>query len=151
MTVHVLSTIEFGEDWLGALVDNDARVEILEIPAERADELPSVVLREVEVMYTSLAFPTKKQAPKLRWVQLDTSGADHVRGTPVCENGAVTITSSAASRRGRWRSTSWRWYSASPTRLPNAARMRARATGRRTASAGSSTGRCQSGARAWRS
>lgn len=71
MTVHVLSTMEFGQEWLRALAGDDGRVEILEIPAERADELPGVVLCEVEVMYTSLAFPTPKQAPRLCWVQLE--------------------------------------------------------------------------------
>jgi hypothetical protein len=75
--------MEFGREWLEAVAGGDARVEIREIPAERAEELPGAVLREVEVMYTSLAFPTPKQAPRLRWVQLDTSGADHVRGTPL--------------------------------------------------------------------
>lgn len=126
MTVNVLSTMKFGEDWLGALAGDDARVEILEIPAERADELPSVVLREVEVMYTSLAFPTKKQAPKLRWVQLDTSGADHVRGTPVWENGAVTITSIGGVSPRPMAEYVMAMVLGFAHRLPNAARMRAR-------------------------
>jgi phosphoglycerate dehydrogenase-like enzyme len=126
VTVNVLSTMEFGHDWLAALAGGDERVEILEIPAERADELPDDVLREVEVMYTNLAFPTSEQAPRLRWVQLDTSGADHVRGTPVWENGAVTITSIAGVSPQPMAEYVMAMVLGFAHRLPNAARMRGR-------------------------
>ena len=124
MTVRVLSTMEFGREWLEAVGGDDARVEILEIPAEQADELPAEVLREVEVMYTSLAFPTPKQAPRLRWVQLDTSGADHVRGTPVWENRDVTITSIAGVSPRPMAEYVMAMVLGFAHRLPNAARMR---------------------------
>lgn len=124
MTVRVVSTMEFGHDWLTALVEDDERVEIVEIPAEHAEELPAEVLREAEVMYTSLAFPTPRQAPRLRWVQLDTSGADHVRGTPVWENEAVTITSIAGVSPRPVAEYVLAMVLGFARRLPNAARMR---------------------------
>ena len=125
MTVRVLSTMEFGHDWLAALTEGDERVEIVEMPAERAEELPVEVLRGAEVMYTSLAFPTREQAPLLRWVQLDTSGADHVRGTPVWENGEVTITSIAGVSPRPIAEYVLAMVLGFARRLPNAARMRA--------------------------
>ncbi|MGH3144924.1 MAG: hypothetical protein ACRDTR_03890 [Rubrobacter sp.] len=67
MTVRILSTIEFGRDWIEVVAD-DVRVEISEIPAERVDELPGEVLREVEVMYSDSVFPSPDQARHLRWL-----------------------------------------------------------------------------------
>jgi phosphoglycerate dehydrogenase-like enzyme len=45
------------------------------------------------VLYTGSVFPTVEQAPALRWVQLDTSGADHVVGSPLWAREDVRLTS----------------------------------------------------------
>lgn len=126
MTVRVLSTMEFGRDWLEAVAGDDVRVEITEIPAERVDELPGGVLREVEVMYTSSVFPSPEQAPHLRWLQLDTSGADHMRGTPLWENDVVTITSIAGVSPRPMAEYVMAMVLGFARRLPTAVRMRER-------------------------
>lgn len=144
MTVRVLSTMRFEPAWLEAVAAVSDRVELRQIAAESCDELPEDALREVEVLYTGSAFPRRDQAPALRWVQLDTSGADHVRGTPLWGSDVV-ITSiggisprpiaeyviaallalahrlprAAAGQRGHeWPSTAERWAWYRPVHVP---------------------------------
>lgn len=45
--------------------------------------VPDVLWREVEVLFTSDTFPTAAQAPRLRWVQLYSAGADKLEGLPL--------------------------------------------------------------------
>lgn len=125
MTVRVLSTMQFGRDWIEAVAD-DVRVDISEIPAERVEELPDKVLREVEVMYTGSVFPSPDQAPQLRWIQLDTSGADHLYDTPLWESGAVTITSIAGVSPRPMAEYVMAVVLGFARRLPTAVRMRER-------------------------
>jgi phosphoglycerate dehydrogenase-like enzyme len=56
---------------------------VLQFPAEKASEIPSELWRTVDVLHTSSALPDPTDAPRLRWIQLDTSGVDHVRDLPV--------------------------------------------------------------------
>ncbi len=78
----VLSTMRFDEPWLSAVRGVADDVQVAQVPAAHADELPADLLARAEVLYTSSVFPTPEQAPNLRWIQLDTAGADHVAGTP---------------------------------------------------------------------
>jgi phosphoglycerate dehydrogenase-like enzyme len=93
--MRVLSTMTFPEAWLADVAAASEGIAVEQIPAERADDLPAAALATAEVLYTGSAFPTREQAPALRWVQLDTSGADHVRRSPLWERHDVTITSLA--------------------------------------------------------
>ena len=92
-SINVVSTMRFDADWLSEVASATQGVELLQHPAERIDDLPPDVLARAEVLYTGSCFPDRSQAPKLRWVQLDTSGADHVVGTDLWTNDKVTITS----------------------------------------------------------
>lgn len=78
----VLSTMRFDEPWLEAVRGVADDVQVAQVPAAHADELPADLLARAEVLYTTSVFPTPEQAPNLRWIQLDTAGADHVVGTP---------------------------------------------------------------------
>lgn len=63
--------------------------------AAREDPLsvvPADLLAAAEVIYTSSVLPGAEVAPRLRWVQLDTSGIDHVRHTPLWDRREVAIT-----------------------------------------------------------
>jgi phosphoglycerate dehydrogenase-like enzyme len=40
------------------------------------DDLPAALWREVEVLFTFRAFPTREEAPRLRWIQLNSAGAE---------------------------------------------------------------------------
>lgn len=87
--LDVLVTLDFPASFLDAVRSVDDRVIVHHHPlpeeAVLAD-LPTDVLRKAEVMYTSSVLPGPAEAPSLRWVQLDTSGIDHVRGTALWES-----------------------------------------------------------------
>ncbi len=78
----VLSTMRFDDGWLEAVRGVGDDVRVAQVPAATVGEVPSELLAEAEVLYTSSVFPTREEAPRLRWIQLDTAGADHVVGTP---------------------------------------------------------------------
>ena len=93
MTTIVLSTERFDDAWLDDIAGVSPTISVVQHSAERAEDLPADVLREAAVLYTGSCFPTVAQAPRLAWVQLDTSGADHVVGTPLWEREEVQLTS----------------------------------------------------------
>ncbi|GLX97212.1 D-2-hydroxyacid dehydrogenase [Herbidospora sp. NBRC 101105] len=82
--INVLVTLDFDDDWLAAVTVPGVRVR--RHLARSAEEIPAEVLAETDVLYTNTAFPPHGAAPRLRWVQLDTSGCDHVKGTDLWES-----------------------------------------------------------------
>ncbi|MFC8226367.1 D-2-hydroxyacid dehydrogenase [Streptomyces sp. NPDC057287] len=80
--VHYLSTLSLSDAWLDRLRQRHPRVEITQITAEKASDVPDEVWRRTRVLHTGAVFPDARQAPALQWIQLDTSGADHLKGTP---------------------------------------------------------------------
>jgi phosphoglycerate dehydrogenase-like enzyme len=91
--IHVLSTGRFDDAWLADVAAASSRIVLAQHPAIEVDELPAELLARAEVLYTNSCLPTRAQAPALRWVQLDTSGADHVVHTPLWADGTVAVTS----------------------------------------------------------
>ena len=81
--VHYLSTLKFDPAWLADLRAVSPRLVIEQITATAADEISDETWRSVEVLHTSAVFPAPGQAPRLKWVQLDTSGVDHLRELPI--------------------------------------------------------------------
>ena len=85
-SVHVLSTMAFPEEWLARLRGVSPRLVVAQHTAGSVDEVPDEVWQRVDVLYTGSAFPDATRAPRLRWVQLDTSGVDHVRNTALWDS-----------------------------------------------------------------
>jgi phosphoglycerate dehydrogenase-like enzyme len=80
--VHYLSLLDFDEPWLDALRTSTPGLRVTQVHmAASADEVPDEVWADVEVLHTTSVLPAPGQAPNLRWVQLDTSGCDHLRDT----------------------------------------------------------------------
>lgn len=79
--VHVLSTMAFPEEWLERLRAISPRLVITQRTAAHADDVPAALWARSEIVYSGSVFPRPEQAPRLRWVQLDTSGVDHLLGT----------------------------------------------------------------------
>lgn len=92
MSVCYLSTLMFDDQWLDAVREQAPDVEILQVPAVTFRDVPDEVWARVHVLHTSSVLPPRAAAPKLRWVQLDTSGVDHVIGTDVWAAPDVDIT-----------------------------------------------------------
>ncbi|MFG3101404.1 D-2-hydroxyacid dehydrogenase [Streptomyces sp. NPDC048182] len=82
-TVHYLSTLSFPDAWLDRLRERHPRLEVTQITADSAADVPAEVWARTQVLHTGGVFPGAGQAPRLEWIQLDTSGADHLKDTPV--------------------------------------------------------------------
>ncbi|MGI8476313.1 MAG: D-2-hydroxyacid dehydrogenase, partial [Thermomicrobiales bacterium] len=90
--VRVLSTMAFPEAWLAQLRALSPRLVVTQHTAATADEAPAELWRQADVLYTGSAFPDPAAAPRLRWVQLDTSGVDHIRTSPLWASAAEITT-----------------------------------------------------------
>ena len=77
--VRYLSTLAFDDTWLDEVRRQVPSCRVEQITAEKPGDVPDEVWREIEVLHTSAVLPDPDLAPRLRWVQLDTSGVDHVR------------------------------------------------------------------------
>ena len=92
--VHVLSTVRFNEEQLDRLRAVSARLRLVQHTVRSVDELPPDVWSEVEVLCTFGALPEVAQAPRLRWVQLLSAGADHAIDHPVFREDVLLTTTS---------------------------------------------------------
>jgi len=90
--VHVLSTMSFPDEWLDRVRAISPRLVVEQHAAATLAEMPPRLLERVEVLYSGAVFPDAAQVPRLRWVQLDTSGVDHVVGTPLWRSNVAITT-----------------------------------------------------------
>ena len=81
--INYLSTMRFDDDFLKAIEAVSDDVEVRQPSATSADQIPPEVWAEVDVLHTSSVLCHPADAPRLRWVQLDTSGVDHLRAEPL--------------------------------------------------------------------
>ncbi|MGW6060455.1 D-2-hydroxyacid dehydrogenase [Streptomyces sp. NPDC055189] len=82
--VHYLSTLSFPDWWLDELRARHPRLTVTQVPAVSPADIPDEVWRRTQILHTGAVFPaTPATAPDLRWIQLDTSGADHLKDTGV--------------------------------------------------------------------
>ena len=91
--LHVAVTLDFPPSFVERVRSADDRVVVHHHPVEGpGDELPGPVLATAEVLYTSGVLPGPDAAPALRWVQLDTSGIDHLAASPLWDSDVVITT-----------------------------------------------------------
>lgn len=90
MTLTYLCTLDLPDDWFAELARRVPDVEI--VRAAAGDPPPAGVLVRVGLLHTSGWFPQAHEVPRLRCVQLDTSGVDHVRGTSLWDGGVPIAT-----------------------------------------------------------
>jgi len=81
VSLTYLSTLQFDDAWLAALRSAVPGLAVHQVPAATAAELPAELWGRVDVLHTATALPDPGDAPRLRLVQLDTAGVDHVAGT----------------------------------------------------------------------
>ena len=62
--------------------------------ARKPSAVPAEIWRDVEVLFTFRDVPTPEQAPELRWIQLNTAGADYLLGGPLVKRGVAVTTAS---------------------------------------------------------
>ena len=90
--IHVLLTKPFSDEWIAELQKVSAQLVITSYVTDVADDIPDELWQQTEILYTWSAFPTLEKAPNLRWVQLDTSGADKALASPL-KDSDILITS----------------------------------------------------------
>ncbi len=90
--VRVLCTLRFTQEQLDKLRAVSPRLVVEQKTCHDAEEVQEVLDEDTEVLY---AFPVPddllSKAPRLRWLQLHSAGADHLLGQPVMKSD-VTIT-----------------------------------------------------------
>ena len=87
-----LTTLDLDDSWLEALAQRCPELEIRCIPAAAPAEIADDVWASVDILHTGDVFPLPRQAPRLRWIQLDTSGVEHVRAHPIWDTDTVITT-----------------------------------------------------------
>lgn len=87
-----LTTLDLPADWLARLAERCPDVEVRQHVCADADEIDDAAWAEVDVLHTSSVVPPEGRAPRLRWVQLDTSGADHLAGTDLWRSATPVTT-----------------------------------------------------------
>ncbi len=87
--IHVLSTLSFPDELLDRLRSVSPRLHIRQQNAASAREVPPEWWQQVEVLYTFSAIPDLANAPKLRWLQLHSAGANHLLDTSLWDSDVI--------------------------------------------------------------
>lgn len=95
-TVEILSTKYFDEAWLNRLRAIVPNLRITQWTTDDAADIPAEIWAKTEILYAWKALPDPTLAPKLRWIQLDTAGFDHVLSSPYGQpDSSVAVTTLA--------------------------------------------------------
>jgi phosphoglycerate dehydrogenase-like enzyme len=75
--IPVLMTVEFPTPLVERLRAVSPRLKIRLHPTRKAEDLPSDLTAEAEILYTARALPEPEKVPNLRWIQFHYTGIDH--------------------------------------------------------------------------
>jgi phosphoglycerate dehydrogenase-like enzyme len=95
--IHVLITLPFPNELLERLKALSSRLEIRIQPVKAADDLPSSLLENIDVLYTSDVIPDLEDMPNLRWIQLHDAGVHRVTEHPALRSNIKVTTLSGVS------------------------------------------------------
>ncbi|MBE3561087.1 MAG: D-2-hydroxyacid dehydrogenase [Ktedonobacteraceae bacterium] len=90
----VLITAPFREQWIERVQQISPELRVERRPDAHITGVPDEILRQTEILYTTMILPTPEQAPALRWIQLFSAGADHLLTRPIYQSD-VTITTAS--------------------------------------------------------
>ncbi|MDY7039286.1 MAG: D-2-hydroxyacid dehydrogenase [Chloroflexota bacterium] len=94
-TTNILSTRQFDDEILAQWRAISPALSIRQQTCRDAAEISAALTDDVEVLYT-YQVPTDLlvRAPRLRWIQLHSAGADHLLGNPAMESDVLVTTTS---------------------------------------------------------
>ncbi|HLC05186.1 MAG TPA: D-2-hydroxyacid dehydrogenase [Anaerolineales bacterium] len=95
--VSLLITLQFPEHLVDRLRAVSPRLKIHVHPVRSASEIPTGLLMDVEILYTSKVLPEPEAVPNLRWIQFHFAGIDHVAEAPLVRSGVAVTTLSGAA------------------------------------------------------
>lgn len=89
--ILVLITVDFHDEMMERVRALSPRLNVVLHRAETLEEFPTDILEDVEILYTSIVLPDPEDVPKLKWVQSDYAGIDHIAGHSIV-NSEVKVT-----------------------------------------------------------
>src|SRR5687767_649086 len=92
-TRHVLAMSGFTDAWLETLraISPSIELELCDMFSP-SEAITDEQWARAEVLFTFRAFPRPEQAPRLRWIQLNSAGADVALSQPICRRPDVQVT-----------------------------------------------------------
>lgn len=91
--VKVLSVLKLSDEQLQRLRAVSPHLEVAQVTCKTPEDMLPL-LGEPEVLYTYHANFSPEQAPRLRWVQLSSAGADHLLDKPIMRSDIAITTAS---------------------------------------------------------
>lgn len=95
--VSLLIALQFPEHLVDRLRAVSPRLKIHVHPVRSVSEIPTGLLMDIEILYTSKALPEPEAVPNLRWIQFHFAGIDHVADSPLVRSGVTVTTLSGAA------------------------------------------------------
>ncbi|MEL6151534.1 MAG: D-2-hydroxyacid dehydrogenase [Chloroflexota bacterium] len=89
--IQVLVAIDYSDDIVQRLRDISPQLKV----ERHFPKVPDRVWQKTEVMVTSSTFPTRQQAPNLKWVQLNSAVMEHATRMPLIANHDIMVTSTS--------------------------------------------------------
>lgn len=90
----VLVTAHYEDAWIERLQRLSPDLQVERYERAQRDDIPQKLWQQAEVLYTLSSLPTPEQAPKLRWVQLYSAGANQALESPLLKQGVQFSTMS---------------------------------------------------------
>jgi len=91
--IKVLSVLKLSDEQLDRLRAVSPILDVSQITCKTPEEMLPL-LGEPEILYTYHADFLPEQAPRLKWVQLSSAGADHLLGKPIMQSDIAITTAS---------------------------------------------------------
>ncbi len=89
--VNVVVAANFSDDLLNQLREVSPRLRV-----ERCfPTVPDKAWANAEILYTGNTFPQPEQAPRLRWIQLQSAGINHAADQPIMQADGVDVTTTS--------------------------------------------------------
>ncbi|NIM93482.1 MAG: hypothetical protein GTO18_07205 [Anaerolineales bacterium] len=98
--INVLITLPFPEELLEKLRALSPRLNVKLQSSASGEESPAEIWTNVEVLYTFHRLPEPMDAPDLRWIQLHSSGVDHIIDHPLLRSDVQITTLSGVAAPG---------------------------------------------------
>ena len=92
--IHILSTLKLSDELLERIRAVSERIIVTQHTAPNAEQIPAQAFEPAQVLVTYGALPRPDQVPRLRWVQLNSAGADHVIAHPLFAEDIIFTTTS---------------------------------------------------------
>lgn len=91
--IHVLSVLKLSDEQLDRLRAVSPTLEVSQITCKTPEDMLPL-LSKPDILYTYHADFRPEQAPRLKWVQLSSAGADHLLGKPIMQSDIAITTAS---------------------------------------------------------